>query len=352
MKKNIFIHTIAIMSMLFVCTAINAREWHINNANGIPAHFTDINAAMASEEVVAGDTLYIGAGAVLGAQTITKAVTVIGTGWDYNDSPADPGKINGNITLSADGIKLLGIYVNGTAYVQSSNITLERCFIGSTIAHSGNKLTDNVRILSCRFAGLNANSNQYNSAWEIRNNIIQGTPDKNGIMRELYNATVMNNVIVSNNAANRYRYFIHYCNYSVFKNNVLYCIGSTDVTANELYYFFNNCTNSIITNNVMSLASSSASSYPNNIFTDSTDRAVVFKCTGSASSGEYYSLKEDSPAIGAGENGIDCGVMAGAYSFVPFGRPRNIPVLKWASVPVMPTDGKVKVSFKIENQNE
>ena len=331
--------------MLAMASVCFARSWQVNNNPNVIADFTDINAALSSADVVAGDTLYIGAGAVLGTQTITKAVTVIGTGWDYNDSPAVPGKINGNITLSADGIKLLGIYVSGTAYVKSSNITLERCFIGSTIAQSINQLTDNVRILSCRFAGLNANDNKYNSAWEIRNNIIQGTQStKTGFIRDLYNATVMNNVIVSNNVANSEHYFIYNCNYSVFKNNVLYCIGNTDVTVNEPKYFFNYCTSSIITNNVMSLASSAASSFPNNIFTDSTDRAVVFKCAGSASSGEYYSLKEDSPAIGAGEGGIDCGAMVGTYKFVPFGRPDNIPVIKELVVPSTPTNGEINVT--------
>ena len=120
MKKNIFIHAIAIMSMLFVCTAINAREWHINNANGMPAHFADINAAMASEEVVAGDTLYIGAGAVLGAQTISKAVTVIGTGWGYGDSPVTPANVNGNLKITAEYAKVIGLHVIGEIHIATA----------------------------------------------------------------------------------------------------------------------------------------------------------------------------------------------------------------------------------------
>ncbi|MBQ2126193.1 MAG: hypothetical protein II198_00875, partial [Bacteroidaceae bacterium] len=109
------------------------------------------------------------------------------------------------------------------------------------------------------------------------------------------------------------------------------------------------CTYNTYENNVMSMSSGFNDT---NTMLGSTELSNIFKCTGSTESGEYFSLKEDSPAIGAGEGGIDCGVMAGAYSFVPYGRPQYIPVIKKAVVPAIPTDGRVKVSFKIENQND
>ncbi len=116
-----------------------------------------------------------------------------------------------------------------------------------------------------------------------------------------------------------------------------------------MFYGSSSC---VIANNVLSCSADYKSSFPGNTFLGSNDIATVFSCTGSVESGEYYSLKEESPAIGAGEGGADCGIMEGAYKFVPYGRPRNIPVIKKAVVPSTSTDGKVKVSLKIENQNE
>lgn len=67
-----------------------------------------------------------------------------------------------------------------------------------------------------------------------------------------------------------------------------------------------------------------------------------------------YQLCEGSPAIGAGEGGIDCGPYAkgSLYPFVTYGMPKHIPYFTEAAVPAQPTDGKVKVSLKIVNQND
>lgn len=324
--------------MLFVCTAINAREWHINNANGMPAHFADINAAMASEEVVAGDTLYIGAGAVLGAQTISKAVTVIGTGWGYGDSPVTPANVNGNLKITAEYAKVIGLHVIGEIQIRASYITIERCRIDAGIQHSEVR-ADYVKILQSYSTKIYAYYNN-NAGWEIKNNILNyGYWGGHNSLFGLYYAVIENNVIRSTSTYQSG--ILNNCSSCIIKNNIMLCNYDKD-------YYIRQCSNNYMQHNVLS----ASSGYSGNIMIGTTDLSTLFKCTGSASSGEYYSLKEDSPAIGAGENGIDCGVMAGAYRFVPFGRPRNIPVLKWASVPVMPTDGKVKVSFKIENQNE
>ena len=85
--------------------------------------------------------------------------------------------------------------------------------------------------------------------------------------------------------------------------------------------------------------------YPHNIMIGSNDIATVFKCTGTVASGEYYSLRDGSPAIGAGDVGIDCGVTGGVYKFVPYGLPDHIPVIKSFSMPDTPTDGKINVTI-------
>lgn len=74
----------------------------------------------------------------------------------------------------------------------------------------------------------------------------------------------------------------------------------------------------------------------------------------SGAGGADLKLIEGSPAIGAGEGGIDCGPYAkgSLYPFVTYGMPKHIPYFTEAAVPAQPTDGKVKVSLKIVNQND
>ena len=343
MKQEQFMRATMLVAFLCIAVVASAREWHINNKQGTLAHFADINAAMASAEVADGDTLYLGAGCVINSnQTVSKRVTVIGTGWGYTDSPAAPAQIDGDVIIEADGAKLLSLYVRGNAYVRASNVTLERCFINTSIYQDVSNTVDNVKILSC-WTGLIHGKSDKSTKWEIRNTYVDASYVM-GAIYNLYNPVIENNFLSNN----RNTYILRDCKYSIVKNNIIFANGTTNGI------IVSDCENSVITYNVLPLSPDYESNYPGNVFINSMNHGVVIKNKGGAAraSTEHFQLIEGSPAIGAGEGGIDCGVLAGVYKFVPYGRPRNIPVLKEAVVPSMPTDGKVKVSFKIENQNE
>ena len=81
--KQIFKAALAAAVLTFVgAQTVSAKSWRVNNNSTKKANFVDINAAMASADVVAGDTLYLDPGCVMASsQTISKAVTVIGTGY-------------------------------------------------------------------------------------------------------------------------------------------------------------------------------------------------------------------------------------------------------------------------------
>lgn len=342
--KQVFRRIAVALFVFAIANVAYARQWHINNnGNTVAADFTDINAAMNSAEVVDGDTLYLGNGSVFGTQSIGKAVTVIGAGWGGDISPVVSPKINGALNINAAGAKVIGVRINGDIYISKSNVELVRCCGNGIICNSSG--VNNVRIVQCSAARVDGKNISYNSGWIIKNCILYCDYY---IIRRLYRATVENNVLI-----NVYNYnsdsssIIHELSYSTIKNNIM-VQGNTN--ASEYCIYSNN--NNVITNNVISLPDSYESRYPNNILLGSNVLEAIFKCTGTRESGEYYSLKEGSPAIGAGESGIDCGVMDGVYKFVPYGRPHNIPILREASVPTMPTDGKIKVTLKFENQNE
>lgn len=338
--KNYFKKVAMAMLLLAMANVCAARQWHVNNYMGIKADFAGIGDAMASEEVVEGDTIYIGAGSVLGSLTISKKVTVIGTGWGYSDSPATVAKINGDVTITAQGAKVVGLYVSGVCNINAHDVVLERCQIASGIRQGTTDQVNDVKIFSCRTVYIIAYNN---CRWEIKNNLILDGGEKYGSLQKLYYATIENNIVRTNSAINSYRYFADGCNYCIFKNNVLFA-GISDMGQVEQAYFFRNSSNTTIKNNVISLPSTYESTWPGNVFTNSTDITLVFKCTGSVAGGEYYSLCEGSPAIGAGEGGIDCGVMAGAYKFVPYGRPQNIPVIKSLVTPYSTTGNEINVT--------
>ena len=334
-----FLQLLTVVTMLFAGNAASAREWHINNNNRMPADFPDINAAMASEEVLEGDTLYIGAGCVIsGNQTISKRVTVIGTGWEYADSPVAPAKINGNLYISGADAKVLGLHVSGDIQPRANGVVIERCRFATISDWGTHVYLYDVKILSSYLNRVHANvdNTKYNIGWQVIGNVIIGNSDY-GALYALNSAHVENNVIIYSGKHCAFYYPVD----CIIKNNVVINTANID----NMFYGAGGCR---FYNNVVS----ATSGYDGNIMLGNAEISGIFKCTGSKEGGEYYSLKEDGPAVGAGEGGIDCGAMAGVYKYVPYGRPQCIPVIKEAVVPSMPTDGKVKVSFKIETQNE
>lgn len=67
---------------------------------------------------------------------------------------------------------------------------------------------------------------------------------------------------------------------------------------------------------------------------------------------EKYKLKEGSPALDYGTNGVDCGAFDGLYPYVVNGRPQFVPYIYDAKIPNTPTDGKLNITLKIKSQNE
>ena len=106
MKKLFFIAAAVLLS-----SAVQAKNWRINNDPAAKADFLSINDAMASTDVYAGDVLYLDPGCRLPAQTISKGVTIIGTG--YNLKETEEAMVAG-ITIKASDIKLTGINISGS----------------------------------------------------------------------------------------------------------------------------------------------------------------------------------------------------------------------------------------------
>src|SRR5882762_1044597 len=143
MKKIITFSFLA--SFIFVQNA-NAKIWRVNNNTGITADFTNIDAAVNSASVHAGDTIHIESSANgYGNCTVSKRLVIIGTGNFLSETapmvanPAteantNPGVI-GNIYFNpgSKGTVISGVYISSYCVIQDSLITVQRCLITSDI---------------------------------------------------------------------------------------------------------------------------------------------------------------------------------------------------------------------------
>ena len=327
---------------------VSAKSWRVNNNSTKKANFVDINAAMASADVVAGDTLYLDPGSVLASeQKISKAVTVIGTGY-FLQNGLVAATINNRVFISAEGTKLNGVYVNGEVWIVANNITLERCKINHRV-YSYNGTRYGLTVLQC---------------------FINNPNYENSIEGEFRNATIKNNIIISSYTHYSYSTAIINVHDSEIANNYL-AVNNTQYNRHVLYHI----TNSQIYNNIIRhakdpnliFANSDAvnnNSFYNNVITAAKDTYtnltdIVYLGSADMSSvfapgisDAAYRLKEDSPAKGAGFGGADCGPYGGATPYVESGLPLYHPYIKKAVVAGKSVNGEVDVELNIKMQNE
>lgn len=358
MKKS-FLLSAATLILTLWSENVCARSWRINPNSDAKANFESINAAMGSLEVLNGDTLYLDPGCTLSTQTISKSVTVIGTGFNLNDNPfIKESVINVSLNINTSNVKVEGCYANSlNIQKECSEITIERCKLGSVKINS--ECTE-VKFLSCYVVGvLNGALNGYMSTSdvEISNCIVTG-----GI-NDLVSATIRNNVIVvkgtTSVGSNDQAYMLQNITSSSITNNII--INTNEeygVDETQIPYYYRNRTiknvapedNNTINRNVLSTDAEHAFvNYPDNKYIGATVEDV-FVMEGGV--GAMYQLKEGSPAIGYGTNGYDCGAFSGPYPYVISGRPRFIPYIYEANIPNQPTDGKLNITLKIKSQNE
>ena len=336
-------------------TTASAKSWRINNDTRKYAHFTDINAAMASEEVLAGDTLYLDPGSVYSQdQIITKAVVIVGNGYFLQNGMVSA-TINGYVNLKATGTKMMGVSMNGWVYINADNVSLERCKIFNTI-QSNSGVRYGLNVTQCYI-----NCSTERSAIHVYNN------------SHLRNATIKNNIIIHKFFNNSYYYSaIEGVHDSEISNNYLVVESCRSGYAHDVIY---NVTNSQIYNNIIRHGS-----YPDRICanTGSDSNNGFYNNVISAAEGTYtnvsnivylgtqdfssvfadgmddaaYRLKADSPAKGAGVDGGDCGAFGGRTPYVEGGAPPYHPYINNVSVTAKPMNGKIKLNIKAKMQNE
>ncbi len=332
------------MSVLWLsfsaASTLYARSWRVNNDLTKRAHFADINAAMASSDVCEGDTLYLDPGCSLtGKQEVTKQVTILGTGYLFDQPIFSEAVVVGNIYLRAAGTKVEALKVTGTVYMSADDIVVERCCL-KYVRHD--KTAKSVTIRQCYLPNGNiegaGSSSAATSNWRIENCIII-YKDGYDPVKNLYCPTVCNNYISPKSGSAS----LAYIDGATVLNNIF--INPYSINNANLYYV----TNSTVSHNIFHIASY-ATTYPDNIIIDSNTEGTVFALEGTNE--QRYRLKEDSPARGAAQDGGDCGPYGGLFPYVPSGYALGLPRFEHSSVPIRPEEGIVRISQKVVVQAE
>jgi hypothetical protein len=298
--------TIALTTIfLMLNSALFATVCRVNNRIGANADFTSLTDAHNAASI--GDTIYVeGSPSAYTIFSITKPLTIIGAGYFLNENPDTQvenfvSNINSPISFNAgsQGSKIMGCYISNSITINTGDITVERnIFIGSAFINSGTSIGNNITIINNYFAngGPSFTSLALNSGAGtgrvIANNYFRGTI--------VISSTQLNNALLNNIFAG----FSVTINNAIHSNNI-----QTDGTFAQ--------TNSIFTHNIgHSTQYGTADGNQQNV----TMSNVFVGLTGNSTDGQWQ-LKPGSPAIGAGQGGVDCGIFGGNYPYVLSGMP-------------------------------
>lgn len=349
MKTRIFSKAALAVIMLLALSAstASAKSWRINNDTRKQANFTDINAAMASADVEAGDTLYLDPGCLLATtQTITKSVTVIGTGYFLQNGMV-ASTINAELWVNAAGAKLTGLSVNGAIVINENNITVERCKIDNQVrSYSGPRYGTSVIQCYIYYQGSNAIQGQFRNA-TIKNNIIRANYFScQTAISDVHDSEISNNYLA-----------VIWCD-DYYKRDVVYNVTNSQIFNNIIKHgrypdmaYANSSSdyNNSFYNNVISSSEGTYTNVSNIVWLGSADMSNVFA---EGTDDAAYHLKEGSPAKGAAADGGDCGPYGGATPYVEGGKPLYHPFINDVTVSVKPVNGKIKLKLNAKMQNE
>ncbi len=331
----------AILFLCFGFLTANATSWRVNNNPAIDADFSTFEAAVAGAS--AGDTLYMeGSNFTYGECVLTKPLVLIGPGFylTENDSTQvsnlEANFVRFTVDSTASGSQIYGCEFNDRVYINGSNIVFARNWVyGESSYGIGIYVGEANDVVNCSIIqnlcnNIKGGYYSYDPVAHntlIANNIIYGNINFNDNATNVIFNNIIKNVVDVHN--------------SIVKNNIRLSGGIPGFKVNTGNIFEYNLTNYATpppgTGNVGGID-------PIEVFADYEETL------GFSTDGKWH-LKEGSPAIGAGENGTDCGVFGGTSPYILSGLPA-VPHIYEA---IVPTSGSaasgLPVTIKVKSQN-
>lgn len=312
------------LSVLFLAGSLFSTVLIVNNMPNTDPDFTTLSAAYTA--AAPGDTLYIGGStASYGDLTLTKPLTIIGTGYFLTQNPHTQatgyGAVLGALTYNSgsSGSLVSGCQISRVAF-NTSNIIFKRNYLYDS-SSVGVLIASGVSSIAIIQNYLQKNNTYYliqaqgsNSSLYIANNIMSYSPNNSGCytfdMATSSSATIEQNVMYTSNNSVAFRVYN-----TVFQNNIMF--GGTFTAGTGTTYF-----NNIGSGTQFGTLNGNQSN---------VNMSTVFTLTGSPDAN--YTLLAGSPAIAAGVNGYDCGVFGGQAPYVLSGMPEGIPSIYQFSSP-------------------
>ena len=261
---------------------------------------------------------------------VTKPLTFVGVGYDLEDIPGQPENLKKTAKLTtmnfqegSDNSLLMG-FDNDTSNpfrinIYTSNITIER-----------NKLTN----MYVQGSNINIKNNFLINSMNINASNISNINIKNNFLKKLYcgndadstyNTNIFNNIFYDGSPSIEFRggYYeddANHNNWTIISN---VCMGSISTYDDDnTIFFINNIINGSMStefltdeNSVVMYNISSSNTLPEgNGNLNNVDLSTVFV---DYTNGDYH-LATNSPALGAGEGGVDMGAYDGSYPFGAF----------------------------------
>ncbi len=346
--------TLFLTCLLLLSIASFGKIWIVDsNAGSTSKDFTNLQAA--HDGAVTGDTLYLIGSPVnyiTTKVTITKKLIIIGPGYFLSENPDTQTNVASaflnnsaggvceelEYAAGSEGSVLMGIEIIGRLVINTNNILIKRNHIRQEGACGLTMVTINgSNILFVQnFVDGNLNSPVP---------LIQVSAGKSGIS-------------VGNN------YLFHSCYGCGFGISALESSSTSSLEVyNNIFTGGINVTNSIVQNNIFNgnnIFSATSSLIRNNFHTSSwlpggngnvnyanLNNIVV----GAGSTDGQWKMKVGSPAIGAGFNGVDCGIFGGAEPYVLSGIP-PIPTIYSLTAPTIGEKNTgLPIQIKVKSNN-
>ncbi len=305
-----------------------SKIWTVdNNVGATWANFARVDTALKYANNY--DTVYVmGSTTVYNDITITKPVVIIGPGYFLDQNAPVP--INGGvaainyITIQRSDVLIIGMQnysLSINASTTISNVNIRRCYIQNSISISNGS---NYEITQNYIGG--------NISWtydQVKNIRISGNRVNN--ITEDGNQLLSNGVIISNNII--FGSITTGC--EMIFNNIFMITSASPVI---------NGKNNSASNNMCRGTQLPAGN--GNLLNVNLDYDVYITST---STDGKYQLAQGSPAIGAGLNGVDMGMYAGAYPYIPSGLPPMPFIYQLSATPAGTAQSGIPVSFKAKS---
>jgi len=281
-----------------------------------------------------GDTLMIeGSPDSYTGLNCTKRLVIKGPGYYLDENPGISANklavfVYGEIVFNAgsNGSLIMGIRSGYSFIIYDDNITVRRCNIGYSV-YLGN--SENITLSECIF--FSEGSNTYFSGSIVTNLVVTNCIMTGSVNLQDGSTGVFLNNIFSND-------YITIPTGFDMKNNILFTTGKDNVNLPLL-------PDPDVSYNV-SISDHFGTSNHNKA---NASEGTLFLGALTESTDGKWQLKTGSPAIGAGEGGIDCGAFGGPQPYILSGLPAG-PVIYELNISSYSTpDDKLPVTIKVKS---